>query len=69
MIRFSNIKVREDLNKEELLSFICQKERLIRENVKEWHIVKKSIDARNKDDIFYNYTIDMTYEIEYEVRN
>ena len=69
MIRFSNIKVREDLNKEELLSFICQKERLIRENVKEWHIVKKSIDARNKDDIFYNYTIDMTYENEYEVRN
>ena len=24
-----------------------------------WHILKKSIDARDKNDIFYNYTIDI----------
>lgn len=69
MIRFSNIKVREDLNDEELISFLCKKKRLILENIKEWHIVKKSIDARDKNDIFYNYTIDISYENEYDVKD
>lgn len=69
MIRFNNIKVREDLNDEELIAFLCRKEKLFLENVKEWYIVKKSIDARNKNDIFYNYTIDMEYDGEYDLKN
>ena len=68
MIRFNNIKVREDLSEEELISFLCKKERLFLENVKEWHIVKKSIDARNKSDVFYNYTIDLEYDGEYDLK-
>lgn len=69
MIKFSNIKVRQDLNDEELLKYLCDKKSLFVENVKEWHIVKKSVDARNKNDIFYNYTIDMIYDGEYDVRD
>lgn len=69
MIRFNNIKVRQDLNDQELLSFLCKKERLLKENVKDWHIVKKSIDARDKNDVFYNYTIDLSYDNEYDVKN
>ena len=68
MIRFNNIKVREDLSDEELILFLCKKEKLFLENVKEWYIVKKSIDARNKNDVFYNYTIDMEYDGEYDLK-
>jgi len=69
MIRFNNIKVKEDLNDDELLDFLCKKEKLFKENILEWYIVKKSIDARNKSDIFYNYTIDMEYDGEYDIKN
>lgn len=69
MIRFRNIKINKDLSDDELLNFVCKKNKLYRENVLKWHIVKKSIDARNKDDIFYNYTIDMEYDGEYDVKN
>ena len=68
MIRFNNIKVREDFSDDELLVFLCQKEKLFLENVKDWYIVKKSIDARNKNDVFYNYTIDMEYDGEYDLK-
>lgn len=69
MIRFSNIKIRENLSDDELIFYLCKKERLFLENVKEWFIVKKSIDARNKNDVFYNYTIDMEYDGEYDLKN
>lgn len=68
MIRFSNIKIREDISEEELIKFVCKKEKLFFENIREWHIVKKSIDARNKNDVFYNYTIDMEYDGEYDLK-
>jgi len=68
MIRFNNIKVREDLSDEELILFLCKKEKLFLENIKDWYIVKKSIDARNKNDVFYNYTIDMEYDGEYDLK-
>ena len=67
MIRLNNIKVRDDFSDEELLDFVCHKKKLFKENVREWYIVKKSIDARNKNDVFYNYTIDMDYDGEYDV--
>ena len=69
MIRFTNVKVRKDLTDDELLLFLCNSKKLLIENVKDWHIAKKSIDARNKDDIHYNYTIDLVYENEYDVND
>ena len=69
MIRFNNIKIREDLSEEELLNYLCKKERLYKENIISWYIARKSIDARNKNDVFYNYTIDMEYDGEYDLKN
>ena len=69
MIRFNNIKIKEDLNEDELIDFLCKKEHLFKENIKEFYIRKKSIDARDKNNIFYNYTFDLVYESEYDVKN
>ena len=59
MIRIKDIKIREDLLEEKVLEKALQKNRLKKEEIKEWYIYKKSIDARKKEDIFYNYTIDI----------
>lgn len=59
MIRIKDIKIREDLLEEKVLEKALQKNRLQKEDVKKWYIYKKSIDARKKEDIFYNYTIDI----------
>ena len=59
MIRIKDIKIREDLLEEKILEKALQKNRLQKEDVKKWYIYKKSIDARKKEDIFYNYTIDI----------
>ncbi len=69
MIRFNNIKVRQNLSDEKLIDFLCKKEKLFKENIKEFYIRKKSIDARDKNDIYYNYTFDLVYESEYDVPN
>ena len=69
MIRFNNIKVKEDLDEEQLLDFLCKKEHLFKENIKEFYIRKKSIDARDKDNIYYNYTFDLVCESEYDIKN
>ena len=59
MIRLKNIKIRENLNEEQVLKKAISKHKIRLEDVKKWYIYKKSIDARKKEDIFYNYTIDI----------
>lgn len=59
MYRIENIKIRENLEKKELIKYICKKYRINIKDILSWRIYKKSIDARNKNDIFYNYTIDI----------
>lgn len=59
MIRIRNIKIRENLNEEEVLKKTISKNKIKPEEVEKWYIYKKSIDARKKEDIFYNYTIDI----------
>ena len=59
MIRIRNIKIRENLNEEEVFKKAILKNKIKPEEVEKWYIYKKSIDARNKEDIFYNYTIDV----------
>ena len=67
MYRIENIKIREDFNKEQLLQYICNKYKIHKEKILSWKIVKKSIDARNKADVFYNYTIDI--ESSFKIKN
>lgn len=59
MYRLSNVKIRENLSKEQVIDFALKKYKIKKENVKEAYIFKKSIDARDKNDILYNYAIDV----------
>ena len=59
MIRIENIKIGKDLTKDELILDVCKKKSLDINKIKSWRIFKKSIDARNKKNIYYNYTIDI----------
>ena len=59
MIRVSNIKIYEDISDEEVFNLVIKKYKMLKENIKEWHISKKSIDARKKDDVHYSYSIDI----------
>ena len=59
MIRLRDIKIRENLREEQVLKKAILKNGIKLEEVNKWNIYKKSIDARKKEDIFYNYTIDI----------
>lgn len=59
MIRLKNIKIRENLNNEQVFKKAISKNKIKPEEVSEWCIYKKSIDARKKEDIYYNYTFDI----------
>ena len=57
--RLENIKIRQDLTEQGILEFACNKYKINIADVSDFRIFKKSIDARNKDDVHYNYTIDI----------
>ncbi len=59
MIRIRDIKTRENLSETEVLQKALAKNKIKPEEVEKWYIYKKSIDARKKEDIYYNYTIDI----------
>lgn len=59
MIRISNIKIYKDLSDEEVFNLTIKKYKMQKENIKQWHISKKSIDARKKDNVHYSYSIDI----------
>ena len=56
-LKIDNIKIREDLSQVDIIKKACIKNKIDFNLVKDWKILKKSIDARNKDDIFYNYAV------------
>ena len=64
MVRLENIKIREELETDEVMRIACKKNHIELSDVEQFYIFKKSIDARNKDDIFYNYTIDIAVKNE-----
>lgn len=57
MIKITNIKIYENLNQDELLEQIVSKYNIDKNDILSWHIIKKSIDARRKNDIHFNYSI------------
>ena len=59
MLRIHNIKIKKNISDEELIDFVLHKYHIHSEDMLEWNISKKSIDARKKNDIFFNYTIDI----------
>ncbi len=59
MIRLNNIKIFEDLEDEDLIKYVLKKYKIKYSDVISWNIFKKSIDARDKNNIHYVYTIDL----------
>jgi len=68
MVRISNIKVRADYNEDELFDFICKKYKINSSEIVNRRIVKKSIDARNKEDVFYNYSVEIECKNENKIK-
>ena len=57
MLRINNIKIRKDLTEYEVFEIAIQKAHVKKEDILEWHISRKSIDARKKDDVHYLYCL------------
>lgn len=66
MIRISNIKICEDISNEEIFYIVLKKYKISKEDVLEWNISKKSIDARKKDNVHYSYSIDIKIKNEHK---
>ena len=59
MLRIDNIKIYEDLTEEELFNKVIKKNKINPSDIKSINIVKKSIDARDKSKVHYNYAINI----------
>ena len=59
MIRLDNIKIFEDISEEEVISKSLKKNKIDAKDVLEANIIKKSIDARDKRNVHYNYSLDI----------
>lgn len=59
MLRINNIKIRKDISNQEVFELAIQKNKINKDDILKWHVSKKSIDARYKDDVHYLYAIDI----------
>ena len=66
-VRLENIKIRKDLDNSEVARIAYAKFNISQESVIDYKIVKKSIDARDKNDIFYNYSIVITLNNDFNI--
>ena len=64
MLRLDNIKIYEDLSEEELFNKIIKKYNINKQDIIDIQIVKKSIDARDKKNVHYTYSIDIEVQDE-----
>ena len=58
MLRLTQIKLRPDHTTDQLEQAILKKLHIRQSDLKAYHIVRQSVDARKKPDIFYVYTVD-----------
>lgn len=59
MYRLSDIKIRDNLSEEQVIGIALKKYKINKNDVKNVYINKRSIDARNKNDIFFNYSVNV----------
>lgn len=64
MLRINNIKIRKDITDYEIFETAIKKHAIKKDDILNWHIVRKSIDARKKDDVHYTYSIDIQVQDE-----
>ena len=67
MIRVRQVKEKIKDNKEEMIKKVANKLKVNKEEIKEIFIKKKSIDARDKENIYYVYEVDVKVENENKV--
>lgn len=68
MLRINNIKIRKDLTEYEVFEIAIQKAHIKKEDIIQWQISRKSIDARKKEDVHYTYSIDLQVKDEKKYR-
>ena len=59
LYRLENIKIRENLSEKEILEKACKQYKIKLQDIAEYKIFRCSIDARNKEDIFFNISLDI----------
>lgn len=59
MIRISNIKIYKNIDDNQIIDIIMNKYKISKNEIIKWNIYKKSIDARRKDDVHFNYSVDL----------
>lgn len=67
MIRINQIKLPIEHNQQMLVGKVCKQLHLQESELLEFHIVKQSIDARKKPDLFYVYSINVAVKDEAKV--
>ena len=55
MLRINNVKIYDNFTNNQLLDFVCNKFKINKNDVIDFIISKKSIDARKKNDVHFNY--------------
>lgn len=69
MLRINNIKIRTNISNEEVFEIAIKKHKINPDDILEWYIFKKSIDARDKNDVHYIYCIDIKVKNEKKYRH
>lgn len=57
MLQINEIKIRKDLTEAEVFEIALKKAHVKKDDILSWHIARKSIDARKKDDVHYTYSV------------
>ena len=68
MYRLNNVKIKEDLSEEKVIEFALKKYNIKFSEVLDAYIYKKSIDARDKSNIYYNYSVDVELTKDTEIK-
>ncbi len=69
MLRIDNIKIYEDLTEEQLYKKVIKRFNIDEKDIIEFNIVKKSIDARDKSNVHYNYAVNIKVQDESKYPN
>jgi len=68
MLRIRQVKVEVSKNSDkEIINSISKKIKVSNDKIKKYSILKQSLDARNKDEIYYVYEVDVTVDNEKEI--
>ncbi len=69
MLRIDNLKIYEDITEEEVFYEALKKNKIEKQDTLDYNIVKKSIDARNKNNVYYNYALNIEVKDENKYPN